>query len=81
MENLKALNASNNSFSGPMPTDVCNTSSSLAVLELCFNKLSGNIPPGIGDCSRLRELSAGYNYLSGTLPDGEEIISLPSPLP
>uniref|UniRef100_A0ACD5YR61 Uncharacterized protein n=1 Tax=Avena sativa TaxID=4498 RepID=A0ACD5YR61_AVESA len=69
MENLIALNASNNSFTGPIPTGVCNTSSSLAVLDLCLNKLSGNIPPGFGNCSRLRELRAGYNNLSGTLPD------------
>jgi Leucine-rich repeat (LRR) protein len=69
MENLIAFNASNNSFTGPIPTDVCNTSSYLTVLDLCFNKLSGNIPPGIGYCSRLRMLRAGYNYLSGTLPD------------
>ncbi|PNT65914.1 hypothetical protein BRADI_3g04227v3 [Brachypodium distachyon] len=68
-ENLVALNASNNSFTGSIPTDFCNSSSSFTVLELCFNKFSGTIPPGLGDCSRLRELRAGYNNLSGTLPD------------
>ncbi|VAI43938.1 unnamed protein product [Triticum turgidum subsp. durum] len=69
MENLIAINASNNSFSGQIPTQFCNTSPSLTVLDLCFNKFSGSVPPGLGDCSRLRELRAGYNNLSGRLPD------------
>ncbi|XP_012701755.1 receptor like protein 3 [Setaria italica] len=69
MQNLIALNASNNSFTGQIPTHFCNISPSFAVLQLCFNKLSGNIPPGLGDCSKLRVLKAGHNNLSGTLPD------------
>ncbi|CAM0946827.1 unnamed protein product [Alopecurus aequalis] len=69
MENLVALNGSNNSFTGQIPTQLCNTSPSVTVLDLCFNKFSGSIPPGLGDCSRLRELRAGYNNLSGKLPD------------
>uniref|UniRef100_A0ACD5V5U8 Uncharacterized protein n=1 Tax=Avena sativa TaxID=4498 RepID=A0ACD5V5U8_AVESA len=69
MENLVALNASNNSFVGQIPSQVCNTLPSIAVIDLCFNKFSGSIPQGLGDCSRLRELRAGYNNLSGTLPD------------
>ncbi|KAM3295407.1 hypothetical protein ACQJBY_037975 [Aegilops geniculata] len=69
MENLVALNASNNSFSGQIPTQFCNTSPSFSVLDLCLNKFSGSIPQGLGDCSKLRELRAGYNNLSGTLPD------------
>ncbi|KAM0856590.1 hypothetical protein ACQ4PT_048992 [Festuca glaucescens] len=69
MENLVALNTSNNSFTGQIPTQLCNTSPSVTVLDLCFNKFSGSIPPGLGNCSRLRELRAGYNNLSGTLPD------------
>ncbi|XP_047080472.1 tyrosine-sulfated glycopeptide receptor 1-like isoform X2 [Lolium rigidum] len=52
-----------------IPSQLCNTSPSITLLDLCFNKFSGNIPPGLGDCSRLRELRAGYNNLSGTLPD------------
>ncbi|XP_073359051.1 tyrosine-sulfated glycopeptide receptor 1-like [Aegilops tauschii subsp. strangulata] len=70
MENLMALNASNNSFTGKIPTRFCNNSSpSLTVLDLCFNKFSGSIPQGVGDCSKLRVLRTGDNYLSGTLPD------------
>uniref|UniRef100_A0A8I7BBB3 Protein kinase domain-containing protein n=1 Tax=Hordeum vulgare subsp. vulgare TaxID=112509 RepID=A0A8I7BBB3_HORVV len=69
MENLIAINASNNSFTGQIPTQFCSTSPSLTVLDLCFNKFSGSVPPGLGDCSKLRELRAGYNNLSGRLPD------------
>uniref|UniRef100_A0ACD5V6Z2 Uncharacterized protein n=1 Tax=Avena sativa TaxID=4498 RepID=A0ACD5V6Z2_AVESA len=39
------------------------------MLDLSFNKFSGSIPPGIGNCSILRVLKAGYNNLRGTLPD------------
>ncbi|KAF7083635.1 hypothetical protein CFC21_087401 [Triticum aestivum] len=69
MKNLRALNASNNSFTGQIPANFCNSSPSFAVLDLCLNKFTGNIPKRIGDCSKLRELRAGYNNLNGTLPD------------
>ncbi|KAM3240128.1 hypothetical protein ACQJBY_053674 [Aegilops geniculata] len=69
MKNLIALNASNNRFTGQIPTHFCSSSPSLTVLNLCLNKFSGNIPKQLGDCSKLRELRAGYNNLSGTLPD------------
>ncbi|XBI45514.1 hypothetical protein VPH35_109970 [Triticum aestivum] len=62
MDNLIALNAA-------IPTYFCNGSPSLVVLELSFNKLSGSIPPGLGDYSILTVLRGGYNNLSGTLPD------------
>ena len=43
MENLVALNASNNSFTGQIPSHFCNISPNFAILELCYNKLSGSI--------------------------------------
>ncbi|CAL4889954.1 unnamed protein product [Urochloa decumbens] len=69
MENLIALNASNNSLTGQIPSHFCNISPSFAVLELCYNRLSGRIPSGLGKCSMLRVLKASHNNLSGTLPD------------
>uniref|UniRef100_A0ACD5UPG5 Uncharacterized protein n=1 Tax=Avena sativa TaxID=4498 RepID=A0ACD5UPG5_AVESA len=69
MKNLVVLNASNNSFTGQIPTTPCVSAPSFAVLELSFNQLSGNIPPGLSNCFVLKLLSAGYNNLSGTLPD------------
>ncbi|VAH00216.1 unnamed protein product [Triticum turgidum subsp. durum] len=68
--NLVVLNASNNSFSGQVPSSFCLASpSSFAVLDLQYNKLSGAIPPALGNCSMLRVLSIGHNNLSGTIPD------------
>ncbi|XBH77250.1 hypothetical protein VPH35_103755 [Triticum aestivum] len=52
-----------------IPTQLCSTSPSLTVLELCFNEFSGSIPPSLGNCSRLRVLGAGYNNLSGVIPN------------
>ncbi|KAM0856584.1 hypothetical protein ACQ4PT_048987 [Festuca glaucescens] len=52
-----------------IPTSFCNSSPFLTTLELSFNIFSGNIPPGIGNCSILRVLRAGCNNLGGTLPD------------
>uniref|UniRef100_A0A453NDH4 Uncharacterized protein n=1 Tax=Aegilops tauschii subsp. strangulata TaxID=200361 RepID=A0A453NDH4_AEGTS len=69
MKSLVALNAKNNSFTGQLPTILCLSAPSFTVLELSFNEFSGNIPPGLGNCSMLKLLSAGYNNLSGTLPD------------
>ena len=47
MRNLVVLNASNNSFTGHIPPSLC-LSSSLAMLDLCYNQLSGGIPAALG---------------------------------
>uniref|UniRef100_A0A453ND95 LRR receptor-like serine/threonine-protein kinase n=1 Tax=Aegilops tauschii subsp. strangulata TaxID=200361 RepID=A0A453ND95_AEGTS len=69
MNNLVVLNASNNSFSGQIPSHFCSSSSLLAVVELCYNQFTGSIPPGLGNCSMLRVLKAGHNNLRGALPN------------
>ncbi|KAI4980096.1 hypothetical protein ZWY2020_016849 [Hordeum vulgare] len=68
MNNLVA-HASNNSFTGQVPSHFCSSSSLLAVVELCYNQFTGSIPPGLGNCSMLRVLKAGHNNLRGTLPN------------
>ncbi|VAI55569.1 unnamed protein product [Triticum turgidum subsp. durum] len=84
MNSLVVLNASTNSLTGQLPTTLCLSAPSFSVLELSINEFSGNIPPGLGNCSMLKLLSAGYNNLSGTLPDevfkvtSLEHISLPN---
>uniref|UniRef100_A0A0A8Z2H8 Uncharacterized protein n=1 Tax=Arundo donax TaxID=35708 RepID=A0A0A8Z2H8_ARUDO len=52
--NLVAINASNNSFKGWMPSSFCISSSSFAVLDLSYNQFSGSIPTGLGKCSILK---------------------------
>jgi hypothetical protein len=69
MAHLITLSASNNRFSGHIPTNFCTNLPSLAVLELSYNQFSGSIPPGLGNCSRLRVLKVGHNNLCGTIPD------------
>jgi Leucine-rich repeat (LRR) protein len=69
MKSLVVLNASNNSFTGQIPTTFCVTTPSFAMLELSYNQFSGRIPPELGNCSKLRSFFAGHNKLSGTLPD------------
>ncbi|KAL6643650.1 hypothetical protein ACP70R_018416 [Stipagrostis hirtigluma subsp. patula] len=65
---LVEINASHNSFSGSIPTSFCISSpSSFAVLDLCYNLFSGNIPTRIGECFALRVLKVGYNSISGAL--------------
>ncbi|KQK17286.1 tyrosine-sulfated glycopeptide receptor 1 [Brachypodium distachyon] len=67
---LVSLNASNNSFGGPVPVpSLCAICPELAVLDFSLNAFGGAISPGFGNCSQLRVLSAGRNNLTGELPD------------
>ncbi|XP_015901306.3 tyrosine-sulfated glycopeptide receptor 1 [Ziziphus jujuba] len=70
---LTSFNASNNSFTGAIPIYVfCSNSSnsaSLTLLDFSFNEFSGQIPPGLGGCSKLQIFRAGFNNLSGPIPD------------
>ncbi|BBG98680.1 receptor like protein 2 [Prunus dulcis] len=70
---LTTFNVSNNSISGPTPISLfCTNDSnfnSLSFLDLSFNKFTGQIPPGLGACSKLQAFRAGFNNLSGSLPD------------
>ncbi|KAJ4792361.1 Leucine-rich receptor-like protein kinase family protein [Rhynchospora pubera] len=66
---LLSLNATNNSLSGSIPDYLCANSLSLASLSISYNKFSGKISPGLGNCIALREFYAASNNLTGSLPD------------
>jgi Leucine-rich repeat (LRR) protein len=69
MANLVALDGSNNSFIGQIPAaTLCRASPSLSVLDLSYNRLTGEVSPALADCSMLKVLKVGMNNLSGTLP-------------
>ncbi|CAN6694215.1 unnamed protein product [Malus baccata var. baccata] len=67
--NLASFSVYNNSFSGLIPSSICLHSSPLIrLLDFSLNAFSGNISPGLGECSKLQIFRAGYNNLSGLLP-------------
>ncbi|XP_059430059.1 receptor-like protein 2 [Corylus avellana] len=82
--NLIKLNVSNNSFTGPIPSSLCINSPFVRLLDFSHNHYSGQIPNGLGGCSELEVLRAGFNSLSRVLPHDIhnatrlEEISLPS---
>ncbi|CAK7327773.1 unnamed protein product [Dovyalis caffra] len=65
--NLVVFNMSNNSFTGLVTSQICN--SFLEILDLSMNHLVGNLE-GLYNCSRsLQQLHLDSNSLSGALPD------------
>ncbi|KAM7474047.1 hypothetical protein LguiB_021290 [Lonicera macranthoides] len=68
--NLRSFNVSNNSFTGRIPSSICSRdSSSVVILDFSFNGFHGPIGQGFGACEKLEVLRAGFNFLSGPLPD------------
>ncbi|XP_071731976.1 tyrosine-sulfated glycopeptide receptor 1 [Rutidosis leptorrhynchoides] len=68
LNNLIALNISNNSLTGPIPPSLCVNSPGLLTLDLSLNDLTENIPSGFSACSNLQVLSLGFNGLTGQIP-------------
>ncbi|KNA09612.1 hypothetical protein SOVF_152030 [Spinacia oleracea] len=74
--NLTIFNASNNGLSGQIPSSICTISPLLITLDFSNNHFGGNIPAGLGRCTRLQVFRAGFNVLTGLLPD--DVYSLQS---
>ncbi|KAK4576258.1 hypothetical protein RGQ29_026993 [Quercus rubra] len=64
---LQYFFVSNNSFTGEIPSLICNASS-LEVLDLSHNNLSGMIPKCLANFSVLSVLDLRMNKLHGTIP-------------
>jgi Leucine-rich repeat (LRR) protein len=81
---LIELNVNNNNFAGPIPSYPCTNSFFARLLDFSHNLHSGQVPSGLGSCSKLKVFRAGFNSLSRLLPHdiynatGLEEISLPS---
>nr|QAS62427.1 leucine-rich repeat receptor-like serine/threonine-protein kinase [Sedum alfredii] len=69
MAKLERLYISNNSLSGPIPSDIGNIPH-LGLLDLSKNRLNGSIPNSIANLSQLRKLLLYQNQLSGMIPTG-----------
>ncbi|KAM7469760.1 hypothetical protein LguiA_007943 [Lonicera macranthoides] len=68
--NLQRFNVSNNSFTGRIPSSICSSNSpSVVILDFSYNGFQGPIGHGFGACEKLEVLRAGFNFLSGPLPD------------
>ncbi|CAA3028109.1 phytosulfokine receptor 1 [Olea europaea subsp. europaea] len=75
LPSIRVLNISENAIQGLVPVGICSNSTRISVLNLGFNNLSGNLPPGLGNCTSLEDLCLSSNLLSGGLP--ENLFRLP----
>ena len=62
------MDLSSNSFSGSLPTGNFVYSEEAGTWDLANNKLTGIIPPGIANASKLHTLSLANNAFTGTIP-------------
>ncbi|GAB2293702.1 Receptor protein-tyrosine kinase cepr1 [Dionaea muscipula] len=70
------FNISGWSLSGYFPPDICTYLPHLRILDISSNKISGNFPDGITNCTLLEKLSMSSLYLGGKLPDLSGLRSL-----
>ncbi|KAL9247231.1 hypothetical protein vseg_020684 [Gypsophila vaccaria] len=67
--NLSSFNASSTGLNGLIPSSICNSCPELRMLDFSNAAFVGNINVGLGNCSKLEVFRAGFNSLSGLLPD------------
>ncbi|WVZ51072.1 hypothetical protein U9M48_002254 [Paspalum notatum var. saurae] len=65
---LQELGLSANKLGGVLPDSISNLSTSLHILDVGNNKISGSIPKDISHLINLRLLSFSYNLFMGNLP-------------
>nr|XP_009617698.1 probable LRR receptor-like serine/threonine-protein kinase At3g47570 [Nicotiana tomentosiformis] len=71
---IEVIAFTNNSLSGSLPNGLCNGLPLLKQLDLSWNKLRGQMPTTLSNCSELQILSLSYNEFDG--PIHNEIGSL-----
>ncbi|CAJ2653353.1 unnamed protein product [Trifolium pratense] len=67
LDGLIYLDLSNNSFTGPIPSEFGNLKH-ISQLNLSLNKLYGEIPNNLASCLDLTQLVLGGNFFHGTIP-------------
>ncbi|XP_044353741.1 probably inactive leucine-rich repeat receptor-like protein kinase At5g48380 [Triticum aestivum] len=65
---MTGLDLSNNSFLGPVPTDISWKLQQLTSLDLSYNSFSGSIPQSMSNMIYLNLLNLQHNQLSGQIP-------------
>ncbi|XP_020244407.1 receptor kinase-like protein Xa21 isoform X2 [Asparagus officinalis] len=65
---LEKLQLDSNYLGGILPISIANLSTNLQILKISNNKVSGNIPPEIGNLVSLTVLEMRHNLLTGSIP-------------
>ena len=65
---LQQLDLSSNSFTGPIPSNVCTDIPNLVSLNIANNKVGGVIPVELSLCKYLNDLLLQNNLLEGEIP-------------
>lgn len=70
LPSIQFLEISQNFLNGSLPPSICNNSTQLRALKLAVNYFTGDLPPGLGNCSSLEDLCLGMNTFTGGVPEG-----------
>ncbi|CAN6727984.1 unnamed protein product [Malus baccata var. baccata] len=70
LPSIQFLEISQNFLNGNLPASICDKSTQLRALKLAVNYFSGNLPPGLGNCTSLEDLCLGMNNFNGGVPEG-----------
>ncbi|KAJ3708020.1 hypothetical protein LUZ61_011725 [Rhynchospora tenuis] len=68
LEDLQVLDLGDNQFEGTIPGSIANLSTSLYILALNSNPISGSIPRGVDKLTNLIALNLGQTLLRGPIP-------------
>ncbi|XP_052188228.1 receptor protein-tyrosine kinase CEPR1-like [Diospyros lotus] len=73
---VEKIDISGWSLSGHFPEDVCSYLPGIRILRLGYNNFHGDFPASITNCSLLQELNMSSAYLTGKLPEFDQMKAL-----